>query len=191
MIRSFIINFISDDDVFKQLISIINSTNDVSFSRNSYIFVKSVFLNLFISKILRSCSISQFSIFNFDNDSNISDDVINRTNVHDVIFKNFIIFTNWHNSIFRDFINISLIFSQLFNLIRLFFNILNFSLKFSSAVLVFFSNSSAFLWINVKLSFLFRRSRLAHFKFWNVLTEFQHMFYQNEFRLILSKHEFF
>ena len=112
--------------------------NDVSFNRNLCIFVKNVFLNLFISKILCSCSISQFLIFNFDNDSDISDDVMIKTNVHDVIFKSFIIFINRHNSIFRDLINISLIFLQLFNLIKFFFQ--HFELFFK----IFF-NSLSFL----------------------------------------------
>ena len=146
MIRSFIINFINDDDVFKQLILIINNTNDVSFNWNLCIFVKNVFLNLFISKILRSCSISQFSIFDFNSDSDISDDVIIKTNVYDIILKNFIIFIDRHNSIFRNLINISLIFSQFFNLIRfsfqhfellfkIFFNNFNFFFEFFSVLL--------------------------------------------------------
>ena len=123
------------------MISIINSTNDVSFNWNLCIFVKSVFFNLFILKILRSCSISQFLIFNFNSDRNISDDVMIKTNVHDVIFKNFIIFINRHNSIFRNFINISLIFSQLFNLIKLLFQ------HFKIFHLSFFQQFQFFFWL--------------------------------------------
>ena len=112
--------------------------NDVFFSRNLCIFVKSVFFNLFISKILCLCSISQFSIFNFNSDSDISDDVMIKANVHDVIFKSFIIFINRHNSIFRNFMNISLIFLQLFDLIR--FSFQHFELLFK----VFFNSFSFF-----------------------------------------------
>ena len=51
-IWSFIINFIDNNDIFNSLISIINNVNDVSFNRKLCIFVRSVFLNMFISKIL-------------------------------------------------------------------------------------------------------------------------------------------
>ena len=116
-------------------------------NRNFYIFVKNVFFNLFISKILRLCSISQFLIFNFDNDSDIFDNVIIRTNVHDVILKSFIIFINRHNNIFRNLMNISLIFSQLFNLIRLLFQHFEFFFKF------FFNSFSFFFELfNVSLN---------------------------------------
>ena len=176
MIWSFIVSFISDDDVLKQLISIINSTNNVSFNRNFYIFVKSVFFNLFISKILRSCSISQFSIFNFDNDNNISDDVIIKANVYNIILKSLIIFINRYNSIFRDFMNISLIFFQLFNLIKLLFQHFKIFFEIFSAISALFFLifqcffESALSWIS-----LLQRSRLTHFEFQNVSINFQHI----------------
>ena len=138
--------------------------NDVFFNRNLYIFIKSVFFNLFISKILRLCSISQFLIFNFNSNSDISDDVIIKANIHDVIFKSFIIFINRHNSIFWNFMNISLIFSQFFNLIRLFFQYFELFFK------VFFNNLSSFLnfsasfWINVKSSFFFSAFSICTFR---------------------------
>ena len=72
-----------------------------------------------------------------------------------------------------------------------FFSILNFFLKSSSTVSVLFSNFSASFWINVKLNFFFQRLQFAHLEFWNVSIDFQHMFHQDEFRLILSRHKFF
>ena len=90
----FIINFINNNNVFNLLISIINSANDVSFNRKLYIFVKSAFSYMFISKILLQCDISQCFIFSFDNDDNIFNDVIIKIDNHDVIFKNFIFVIN-------------------------------------------------------------------------------------------------
>ena len=51
-IWSFIVDFIDNDNIFSSLISIINSANGVSFNQKFRIFVKNVFLNMFISKIL-------------------------------------------------------------------------------------------------------------------------------------------
>ena len=49
---------------------------------------------MFISKILSQCDISQYFIFNSDDDDSIFSDVIIKIDDHNVIFKDFIFVIN-------------------------------------------------------------------------------------------------
>ena len=91
-IWSFIV--INNNDIFNSLILIINNASNILFNQKFRIFVRNIFFNMFISKILFQCDILQCFIFSFDDDDNIFNNVIIKINIHDVIFKNFIFIIN-------------------------------------------------------------------------------------------------